>query len=357
MQDVIARTEAVLGPLAGVVHLAGATSPEFFGPASELDSALREAQFRPKAAGARTLARALDAKRLDFVLLASSISTVLGGLGFAAYAAANAYMEAFAERQTRAGSTPWVSVAWEGRTFTTSEDRAARTAEGHGASTDSFALTAEEGLGVLDRILAFGRPSSLVVSTCDLRARIEHLAAHETIATRARIQSRSSTRVRRSGPDYTPARDEAEHAIVALWEELLGIRPIRHRRQLLRARRPFAARGADDVPRARLDAGGTVAAQLVRRADDQTPGVLRCRGEAGPRAGGTEDRPGLRPGGRSLGRGGRTAAVERKHVLTLGTEPSHREQTTVCRMGDFGQPAEATSCTNADTNSCVRNEL
>ncbi|MFM8332067.1 MAG: type I polyketide synthase, partial [Candidatus Methylumidiphilus sp.] len=76
-----------------------------------------EAQFAPKAHGLYALEQALGARRLDFCLLVSSTAAVLGGLGFTAYSAANAFADAFAASRNRPGATPWLSVNWDAFSF------------------------------------------------------------------------------------------------------------------------------------------------------------------------------------------------------------------------------------------------
>ena len=44
----------------------------------------------------------------------TSLSTVLGGLGLAAYATVNAYLDAFARRPNQNASTLWIGVDWDG---------------------------------------------------------------------------------------------------------------------------------------------------------------------------------------------------------------------------------------------------
>jgi acyl carrier protein len=218
----------MFGRLDGVFHLAGTTGSDSFRPIAELDDALCAAQFRPKVEGARVLAAALEGRRVDFVLLASSISTVLGGLGFGAYASANAFLESFAEAQSRSGSTPWVSVAWDGWSFRESErDAQAPSALSttSGASTDRFALTPEEGVGVFDRVLALGRASRLVVSTCDLDARIDHLTSPVDRPPAAESAAATHARPALSTEYEAPGSDD-ERTIAAIWEDLLGVRPI-----------------------------------------------------------------------------------------------------------------------------------
>src|SRR5207237_185360 len=82
------QAEARFGRLDGVVHAAGITDPRWFGLAQALDRAACQQHFRPKVDGLYVLERLLEGRQLDFCLLMSSLSAVLGGLGFAAYAAA-----------------------------------------------------------------------------------------------------------------------------------------------------------------------------------------------------------------------------------------------------------------------------
>ena len=46
-------------------------------------------------------------------MLFSSLSSVLGGLGFAAYAGANHVLDASAERHALSGGSAWTSVNWD----------------------------------------------------------------------------------------------------------------------------------------------------------------------------------------------------------------------------------------------------
>ena len=60
-----------------------------------------ERHFKPKVDCLRALDTALADEPLDFCVLISSLSALLGGLGFVAYAAANAYMDAYAAALAR----------------------------------------------------------------------------------------------------------------------------------------------------------------------------------------------------------------------------------------------------------------
>ena len=106
--ELLARVRAELPPLAGVAHLAGV-----------LDDALLSQQtperfrttFAPKAFGAYHLHQLTKNDDLDFFVLYSSMSSVLGSPGQANYATANALLDGLvAER--KAEGLPATSINW-----------------------------------------------------------------------------------------------------------------------------------------------------------------------------------------------------------------------------------------------------
>lgn len=108
----IAEVEGRFGPITGWVHAAGELGPECFRPLMEMTAADLDRQWRSKVLGATHLQHCLQGKQLEFRVFASSLSTVLGGLGFAAYAAANHVLDAIAENARLSGS-PVLSIAWD----------------------------------------------------------------------------------------------------------------------------------------------------------------------------------------------------------------------------------------------------
>ncbi len=67
--------------------------------------------LRPKATGAAVLARAIDGHAIDFLVLCSSLGSLLGQPGQASYAAANAYLDALAV-DVRQRGVPALAVNW-----------------------------------------------------------------------------------------------------------------------------------------------------------------------------------------------------------------------------------------------------
>jgi NAD(P)-dependent dehydrogenase (short-subunit alcohol dehydrogenase family) len=103
MQAIISAITRQFGTLNGVIHAAGVVAVT---PLAEIGPAQCEPQFQSKGPGLVTLAKVLQGQPLDFCLVTSSLSAILGGLGFGAYAAANCYMDAFVQAQNQSGNIP-----------------------------------------------------------------------------------------------------------------------------------------------------------------------------------------------------------------------------------------------------------
>jgi hypothetical protein len=125
-----------------------------------------ERQLKPKRLGLPALESALGARSLDFCLISSSLSAVLGKAGFAAYGAAHDFADAFVARHNRGPGPEWRVVDWDNWITSTAE------AEGIRAAPTDLALTSAEAERVLERVLSAGTPVHLAVSTGDLQARL-----------------------------------------------------------------------------------------------------------------------------------------------------------------------------------------
>ncbi|WP_168712305.1 type I polyketide synthase [Streptomyces sp. A1277] len=96
-------------PLTAVVHAAGTTHPET--PVGDLSTAELARVLRAKVAGARNLDALTADLDLDAFVLFSSGAGIWGDVGKAGYAAANAYLDAFAAERRARGAVA-TSVAW-----------------------------------------------------------------------------------------------------------------------------------------------------------------------------------------------------------------------------------------------------
>jgi phthiocerol/phenolphthiocerol synthesis type-I polyketide synthase E len=130
-------------------------------------------------------------------------------------------MDAFAAGQNRKGSTPWISVDWDGWNFLPHD---AAHAGSDGASTG---IRPEEGMEAFRRIVAAPPERHVVVSVENLETRLRKWIELEPVG--GTTVGESSTRLH-SRPDltgpYAAPRTQLEHAIAGTWQELLGVEPV-----------------------------------------------------------------------------------------------------------------------------------
>ncbi|WP_345599988.1 type I polyketide synthase [Thermocatellispora tengchongensis] len=147
-----------------VVHAAGVLDDA---TVSRLTPESLDAVLRPKVDGALNLHRATRDGDPPALVLYSSVMATLGGAGQAAYAAANAFLEALA-RHRRAHGLPATALAWGPWTegMTTSLALADRSRM---ARAGLAPLSTAEGLALFDRALALDEPVA-VPARLDLAA-------------------------------------------------------------------------------------------------------------------------------------------------------------------------------------------
>ncbi|WP_438037264.1 SDR family NAD(P)-dependent oxidoreductase [Sorangium sp. So ce204] len=114
VERLVSAARSRFGSIHGVVHAAGVIRDALVRNQTLQDAA---AVIRPKLLGAMYLDEALRDQPLDFFALFSSTTALLGNLGQAAYAYANGFLDAFAERREalraagqRVGKT--ISINW-----------------------------------------------------------------------------------------------------------------------------------------------------------------------------------------------------------------------------------------------------
>jgi phthiocerol/phenolphthiocerol synthesis type-I polyketide synthase E len=110
MRDVLQQTRERFGALHGVIHAAGVPG----GGLIQLKSPeAAQAIQSPKLEGVLVLDSLLTGETLDFFVLCSSLTSILGAIGQVDYCAANAFMDAFALYKTRRDGMFTVSINWD----------------------------------------------------------------------------------------------------------------------------------------------------------------------------------------------------------------------------------------------------
>ncbi|MFI7123113.1 SDR family NAD(P)-dependent oxidoreductase [Amycolatopsis sp. NPDC049868] len=187
-----------------VVHAAGVAASTDVGPLRSLTTDVAEAHIRAKVRSALVLEDALAtvpvSARPGVVLLMSSATTLVGGLGLGPYATANRFLDALGEQRREPGTT-WLSVAWDG--WRVGPDGGERTV------AIWHSLGAQDGMRSLDRLMAAafrqGVPGVVGVSPSYLSERMSTPAM-----------------VAEPQPAAMDTPDDAERELLTLWSEILG---------------------------------------------------------------------------------------------------------------------------------------
>jgi amino acid adenylation domain-containing protein len=166
----VEKTETRWGSINGVIHAAAVTTGRSINgltPVQELTTVDYALQFGPKIEGLEALKEVLGDRELDFCLLTSSLSAILGGLGFGAYASANVYMDAYIQgHRDRGQLTNWVSVNLDGLNFKDS-------------ARDIHSLNNREIREVLEEVLSMKEQPQVIVSKGDLHRRLKEWVSRE----------------------------------------------------------------------------------------------------------------------------------------------------------------------------------
>jgi acyl transferase domain-containing protein len=225
MATVAARIKERCGTVDGIFHAAGVAGGGLLAARAPEQAA---AVLAPKVRGTQVLAQVFAEARL--LVLFSSLNALLGGIGQADYAAANAFLDGFAAAQAARGGMRTVSIDWD-----------AWREVGMAAGTDvpeelrawrdeqlGSAIRPEEGREALARILAAGAVQ-IALSTDSLARRLAEAATLRL----SRELLESAAAPRRGGhprpaaaPAYVAPETPLETRLAGLWQELLGISPI-----------------------------------------------------------------------------------------------------------------------------------
>jgi acyl transferase domain-containing protein len=214
MEKALAEIETTCGPLNGVIYAAGAPSTTLAVSLQELDRAASEQHFQPKLYGPQVLEQVLAGKPLDFCLFQSSLSSLLGGLGFGAYAAANLFLDTYVQAHNRRSSVPWIAVNWDG--WQLRQD-----ASEIGISY----ITAAEGMEAFASLFT-GTTSQIIVSALPFNER----RAQWMNPGRALQSSEKADGAKHARPQlgtaFVAPRTELEQQIATVWQDFLGIEQI-----------------------------------------------------------------------------------------------------------------------------------
>ncbi|MBF6317471.1 type I polyketide synthase [Nocardia cyriacigeorgica] len=170
---VLADIDEAMPPLRGVLHAAMVLDDQTI---LSLDAEAFDRVLAPKVRGAWNLHESIADRELDFFVLYSSASAVLGSPGQGSYAAANAFLGGLARHREHCGKTA-LCVDWG--LYSRDGIMAGRAAEGERLAHRGIGtITPEQGMDILGRLLG-GGTTQVVAANLDLR---QWLASYPSLA-------------------------------------------------------------------------------------------------------------------------------------------------------------------------------
>jgi NAD(P)-dependent dehydrogenase (short-subunit alcohol dehydrogenase family)/acyl carrier protein len=226
MREVLSRIERRFGALDAVIHGAALNGAEVDKEILSLTPDDCERHLRVKARGLLVLEKILRDRKVDFCLTLSSLSSVLGGLAFTAYAASNIFVDTLVQNHNRTSDERWMTVNWD-----------AWNLEGAGGDIPStrsklaeLSILPHEGAEAFRRILSMPHTPQVVVSTSDLQARLDLWVAKRRSADAPPEREAEAPSQMHARPElqnsYVAPENELEQEIAGIWQELLGISQI-----------------------------------------------------------------------------------------------------------------------------------
>ncbi len=232
MQSVITQSIEKFGQINGVIHTAGIAG----GGVIQLKTQdIASKVLAPKTRGTIVLQQVFQNINLDFLVLCSSTSSILGEFGQVDYCAANAFLDVYANNAYKSGLLT-VSIDWD------TWQEVGMAVETVIPDTIKYVrekeleegIMPQEGIDAFNRILGSSLPH-VIVSTKDFQTLIERNNSFSYLEEGLAFledKSASTSFSKLSHPrpnlqnDYVAPRNEVEATIAKVWQNLLGIQDI-----------------------------------------------------------------------------------------------------------------------------------
>jgi acyl transferase domain-containing protein/acyl carrier protein len=221
LEAALAQAEARFGGLDGVIYASNDFGKAAFHSINEVNKDGYETRSSVTRQSLQTLAQVLADKQLGFCLITSSLSSILGGLGLADYAATYSYVDGFVRQHNRTSLTPWLGVNWD--SWKSADAPKSSLSE----RLDALSITPAEGAEAFERILACAEAAQIIVSTADLHTRLQEWVIHEPGAGQSQSERPIVFHARPElATPYVAPKNEIEQQIAEIWQALLGIEKI-----------------------------------------------------------------------------------------------------------------------------------
>jgi len=221
MEQLIAHAESVFGTIKGVIHAAGIADN---GLIADKSIEVATKVLTPKVKGTLVLDEIFKNRSLDYTVLFSSSSSVLGNAGFIDYCAANTFLDVYAQYKNNSSQNFTVAINWD------EWDEVGMAAESNIKDRVRNKITLKEGLTLLDRIVTAKPSAQVIASSGDFTGMLGNIRDFMLASLEGRAAKEQGAQVENNRPDmktpYKASSNEVEESIVEIWQRLLDIFPI-----------------------------------------------------------------------------------------------------------------------------------
>jgi acyl transferase domain-containing protein/acyl-CoA synthetase (AMP-forming)/AMP-acid ligase II/acyl carrier protein len=213
MRAAVSQVQKSFGPINGIIHAAGIVNEKFFSPVRMLEPGEFEVHFQPKIEGLLTLEKIWGDEKLDFFIIMSSISSILGGIGFTAYSAANIFMDSLVQQHNRESPVPWISVNWDRWQLSENPDE------------EELSMNNQEGIEAFKWVLTHIKQGRVIHSLANLQARIQQWIKLKFLEEEKSPKNKDSLVpcIRDNlSSTYAGPRNPMEREFVRIWEDFFG---------------------------------------------------------------------------------------------------------------------------------------
>ncbi|MCC5622905.1 type I polyketide synthase [Nostoc sp. CHAB 5715] len=209
----------------GVIYSTGIKRDNLFASIPEINEVEFENLLELQSNKIIVLEQLLQNFNIDFCIILSSLSSILGGFGLGLYSAANQFIDTFSTRHNQKTSFPWYVINWDKFQPNVSQKETAPDR----VSGKELAITPIEAVEVFKQVFSFREVAQIILSTVDINARKNHTNSLDSlIDSKSTNQLDSSLRYSRPSlsNSYVAPTKELEKQITEIWQEVLGITEI-----------------------------------------------------------------------------------------------------------------------------------
>jgi len=172
VENIINVAVSEYGKIDGIFHLAGVADLRYL---PEISEEICELEFNPKIYGLlnleNVLSKLIEQKDIkpDFVMMFSSLASILGGYSMTAYTAANRFMDSFTQINPYRLGIKWLCTNWDDWDFEYSKEQVSA----YEQTVAKYSMSPDDGIESIKRIISMSEPLQILISTRDMNPRVE----------------------------------------------------------------------------------------------------------------------------------------------------------------------------------------